>query len=460
MRKLYYSLCLLLVAASTAVAQNFNVTFQVDMNTQTTVDDTVSVAGNFQVAAGYASDWTPGITRLTDTNMDGVYDLTVQLPAGSYEYKFINGAAWGLDESVPGACQVNGNRGITVSGDTTIPVVCFAMCTTCPQNVDTVEVTFQVEMRYLTVQPTVSIAGDFQSEVPGMGWGDWTPGVTVLTDPNQDSIYTLTVMLPEGTYAYKYINGTAWGQDESVPAACAVNNNREINVVGPGPMTIPAHCFASCSACVAPLPAINVTFRVNMTNEIVNSGGVFVAGSFQNPAWVKDTLQMTDGNSDGVYEFTESIIPNEYQFKYYNGPNGDPDGETYNFLAGGCGVSNGIGGYNRLLDITGRLTDTILPVWYFNTCDAVAAGISNETETLFSVYPNPFSNTTILELKRWERTAYDLRLVNLTGQVMMERKGLRTERVEISRAGLNAGLYFVELRDSKGNVTTQKVVIQ
>lgn len=460
MRNLYVSLCLLLASVLPVAAQNFNVTFQVDMNTQAVVDDTVSVAGNFQVAAGFASDWTPGITRLTDANADGVYDLTVQLPAGSYEYKFLNGAAWGTDEGVPGACNVNGNRGMTISGDTTLSVVCFGSCTACPVGVDTVDVTFQVEMRYLTIASQVTIAGDFQGEVPGAGWSDWTPGITELTDPNNDSVYTLTVRLPEGTYAYKYINGNAWGQDESVPGACAVNNNRELIVTGPGPIVIPAHCFGSCTACVAPLPPINVTFRVDMSNEIVNSGGVFVAGSFQNPAWVKDTLLLTDTNADGIYEHTEAIVPNEYQFKYYNGPGGDPDGETADFLTLGCGVSNGLGGFNRLLNIVGRTTDTILPVWEYNSCNTVATGVAEQEGTTFNVYPNPFSSTTVIELNRWERTAYDLRVVSVTGQVMMERNGLRSSRIEISREGLESGLYFVELKDAKGRRTTQKIVVQ
>jgi hypothetical protein len=444
-----------------AVAQNFNVTFQVDMNTQAIIDDTVSVAGNFQAAAGFPADWTPGTAILTDANVDGVYDLTVQIPAGTYEYKFLNGAAWGTDEGVPGGCAVSGNRGITVAGDTTIPVVCFGQCAACPVSVDTVQVTFQVEMRYLTIQDTVSIAGDFQGDAVGMGWGDWTPGISVLTDGNNDSVYTLTVNLPEGTYAYKYVNGTAWGQDESVPGGCSVNNNRELVVAGPGPITVPVHCFGSCTACVAPLPPINVTFRVDMSNELVNADGIYVAGSFQSPAWVKDTLQMTDANTDGIYEYTAmGIVPAEYQFKYYNGDGGDPEGENFDFLTGGCGVSNGVGGFNRLLDLTGRLSDTTLTVWYYNTCNAVLAAAADQAGTSFSVYPNPFSNTTVIELQRWERTAYDLRVISLTGQVMMERNALRTDRVEISREGLNSGLYFVELRDAKGRSTTQKIVVQ
>ena len=460
MRKIYLSICLLLAVALPASAQMFNVTFEVDMNNQASIADTVSVAGSFQAAAGFASDWTPGITRLTDGNMDGIYDITVQLPAGSYEYKFLNGAAWGTDEGVPGACQVNGNRGVTVSGNTTIGVVCFGMCAACPQNVDTVDVTFQVDMRNEMINATVSVAGDFQSDVPGMGWSDWTPGSTVLTDGNNDSIYDLTVRLPEGTYAYKYVNGTAWGEDESVPSACAVNNNRELVVAGPGPITIPLHCFASCSLCVPPLPAVNVTFRVDMNNEIVNASGVYVSGSFQNPAWVKDTLLMLDPDMDGIYEFTKSIVPAEYQFKYYNGDGGDPDGETHNFELDGCGASNGVGGWNRILDITGQLTDTILPIWEYNSCTVTPTAIENGLGYAFEVYPNPFGNAAVIRLDRDDNSAYTLRIVNITGQVVMQKENLMENRVEIARGGLNAGLYFVEIQDAEGRTATKKVIVQ
>ena len=170
---------------------------------------------------------------------------------------------------------------------------------------------------------------------------------------------------------------------------------------------------------------------------------------------------MTDANTDGVYEYTATgIVPAEYQFKYYNGDGGDPEGENFDFLTGGCGVSNGVGGYNRLLDLTGRLSDTTLTIWYYNTCNEALASVGGRAGTQCSGYPDPGSATAVIELQRWERTAYGRRGGSITGQVMQERKGLRTDRVEISREGLNAGLYFVELRDAKGRSTTQKIVVQ
>lgn len=462
MRKIYVTLCMLLTLCAVANAQ-FTVTFQVDMNNVAVVDDTVSVAGSFQVAAGFPADWSPGSTILTDPNADGVYTVDVNLPAGTYQYKFLNGAAWGTDESVPGACAVSNNREITISGNTSIPVVCFGTCAACPTVVDTVTVTLQVDMSNETVGGVVSVAGDLQAAMIGSSTGNWTPGATLLTDANLDGVYEITFDIPEGTYQYKYLNGAAWGTDEAVPSACAVNNNREIVVAGPGPIVVPVHCFGTCSACVPPLPPINVTFRVDMTNEIVSSNGLFVAGSFQNPAWVKDTLQLNDANSDGVYEYTQLIEPAEYQYKYYNGNGGDPDGENADFEAGGCGATNGIGGYNRVLNIVGRLSDTILPVYYFNTCSLSVASATTPSSSVFAsvtVSPNPFGQSAIVDIQRNDRSAYSMRIVSVTGQVVMQREGLHTDRVEISREGLRSGLYFLELRDAKGSKVTEKIVIQ
>lgn len=460
MRKIYNSialLCLLAVTVSWASAQTYQVTFQVDMSNEASIADTITVAGNFQAAAGYASDWTPGITILTDGNNDSIYDLTVNLPAGSYEYKFINGVAWGADEGVPGACAVNGNRGMNISANTTLPLVCFASCNPCVTSVDTVDVTISVDMRYQTIADTISIAGDFQSQVTG---SNWTPGATILTDANNDSIYTATFRLAEGTYSYKFINGVAWGQDESVPSACAVNNNREMTIVGPGPQTIPTVCFATCdSACSAPLPPINVTFRVDMNNEIVNSGGVFVSGSFMSPAWVKDSLLMTDPNMDGIYSFTTSIVPAEYQFKYYNGPNGDPDGETADFATLGCGVANGVGGWNRVLDIVGQLTDTVLPVWEYNTCNTVATSLNDWAEMDIEVFPNPMQDETTLRFNNISTQDLNISLMNISGQQLRSWSDLNTSELRISRGNLPAGLYFIRVQDGKGNQITKKVMM-
>lgn len=460
--KKIYTLLIAMVAMSVTAYGQFNVTFQVDMSNSTPIADTVSVAGSFQAAAGFPNDWAPGETIMTDGNNDDIYDITVQLPAGSYEYKFLNGAAWGTDESVPGACATNGNRGLTVSADTTLDPICFGTCAACPTTVDTIMVTFQVDMTNEANVDSVSLAGSVQGAAVGQGWSDWTPGATLLTDPDMDNVYTISFMLPEGTYQYKYLNGTAWGTDESVPSACASNNNREIVIAGPGPQVIPVHCFASCDTCVPPLPAVNVTFRVDMTNAIISSNGLTVSGNFQNPAWEKDSLPMMDPDSDNIYERTESIVPGEYQYKYFNGGSMDPDdGEFSSGNPGMCAVDNGLGGFNRLLDIVGLTNDTILPVYEFNTCNTVATDLVDYVDNQYGVivFPNPMSQTATVQLVDYDLKPFDLNVVNMMGQTVISQKDIRNEKVEFSREGLNSGIYFLEIRKD-GQKITRKIIIE
>ena len=101
----------------------------------------------------------------------------------SVQYKFINGNDWPQSENVPGACSSGGNRSYTVgSSNATVDAVCFGKCYNCvgPQNV-----TFQVNMSTQSVSANgVRIAGNFQG---------WNPSTTLMTDPDNDGIYTVTL---------------------------------------------------------------------------------------------------------------------------------------------------------------------------------------------------------------------------------------------------------------------------
>ena len=295
-------------------SQPYNVTFRVDMNQQLSISPNgVHVAGNFQAAAGYPGDWNPSTAELTDADMDGIYELTVQLPAGSYQYKYVNGNAWGTDELIPSACQVGGNRGVTVSGDTVLTAFCYGLCGPCAV-VTTYPVTFQVDMNSQTVSANgVHVAGDFQAAA---GYpGNWNPGTTELTDANSDGIYEVTLNLPAGSYQYKYINGNAWGQDESVPSACATSNNRTFTVSGA--TSLDAYCFGTCNI-LCSAPTYFVQFRVDMNNEC-DWDSVDVAGSFN--SW-SGSKKLTPSSPSGVYARNLNLAAGAYDFKFrkrYNG---------------------------------------------------------------------------------------------------------------------------------------------
>ena len=345
MRKIYKKLpiaifiSLALILFVPLISRSVSVTFKVDMSEQTVSPLGVHIAGSFQ-------GWDPSATGMTHIG-NSVYAVTISFTEGEYiEYKFINGNAWGMDETVPPGCAANNNRFLTVPAqNTTLEAVCFGSCTICnPGNVD---ITFQVDMSNETVSPLgVHIAGSFQG---------WDPDATPMTDIG-NNIYAITVELEiGGFYEYKFINGNAWGMDETVPPQCAYGWNRFITVPAV-PTTLDAVCFGSCDPCGPPPVDTEVTFRVDMSNEIISPNGVHIAGGFQgwNPG---ATLMTSSGNN--IFTYTTILPSGTYQeYKFINGTTWE---ESEN-VPDPCGVNN-----NRWLTVP--VSDTILPAFCFGECD-------------------------------------------------------------------------------------------
>ncbi len=350
MRKLYLSLLSMLVAAGAFAT---NVTFKVDMTGQTVNGAGVHVAGSFQ-------GWDPSATVLTDEG-NGIWSVTLNVNPGYYEYKFVNGAQWGNDESPGQKCNINGNRAISVgSTDIVLNTVPFGGCE------GEAYVLFQVNLKNqaLILPAGVHVAGNFQSEA---GFpNDWTPGDTRLYD-NGDSIFKFVTQLPAGSYEYKFLNGNSWGDDESVPSACATNGNRGLSLDGTKSVSLPAVEFGGCPP--------GVIFRVDMTGITVDAAGVHLAGSFNSfdPA----ATMMTD-KGNGIWEATLQLSPGNYEYKFVNG-NTNAGFET---ISGTCANSNG----NREIAVTGS---SAAPTVRFGGClpkVTFRVDMSNETVSADSVH--------------------------------------------------------------------------
>ncbi len=290
-------------------AQNHNLTFQVDLGSATPSTNGVHVAGSFQNPA-----WTPNGTQMTQVGTSSIYSVTVQVPAGNYEFKFLNGNAWGDDESIPNECNVgggNGNRWVSVWSDTTLPAVEFGDCAPAGMN----SIMFMVDMSLQTsVDDTVSVAGSFQG---------WSPGTTIMADWNGDSVYRALGYVMDGdTVAFKYLNGAAWGTDESVPGACAVNNNRQ--VIASSNMIAGPVCFAACGPCSVP-DTFDVTIQVDLQNLCDTVTAVDIAGPFN--GWAGgDTLTLN--TTTGLYETTLRFPGPSFKYKArYFTANGGPNWE-------------------------------------------------------------------------------------------------------------------------------------
>lgn len=447
------------------------ITFRVDMKNQTVGANGVHVAGNFQVLAGLAGDWDPATAELFDADGDKVYQNTFWLSdTGHLAYKFVNGNAWGSDEAVPAACAVANNRAIAVLNANGIvtPNVCYADCAPCATGIpDTLYVHFVVDMRNVIkkagVLGTTKIAGNFTN---------WGGGALTMDDPDGDSVYVTTVRLPESNIQYKFIHA---------PSGCdnwEVGNNRQLAVDGNmnDTMHVALVCYGEAGACSPLPPIINVTFRVDLSNEIPGPGGVFVAGDFQTPCnWVKNGIQMTETPAgSGIYTKTMPIYGGKYGYKYFNGTDGNPASDVYaettDFDATGCGANDF--GHNRNLDLTHVMCDTLLPAFVYNECTITTPGaqavpchanvsiVKGLEIGAINVTPNPFSNNTTVSFNNPTGISYNFTLTNVAGQVVNRISNVRTEEVTIHKGNLPVGLYFLTIMNEKGQRTSQKLVIE
>lgn len=445
------------------------VVFRVDMSLQTVSPNGVHIAGDFQAALGTGlSDWAADGTELTDPDMDGVYTFTATLPPGTYEYKYINDDNWGslMDEQLSGqpCANAGGNREITLAGGDAIldMAYCFGACGGC---IPPTDVTFSVDMSNQTVSADgVHVAGNFQDE---LGGAEWQPGDTEMQDQG-NGIYSVTVGIPPGTYEFKYINGNAWGAEESIPAACNFGNNREIVVTGD---TTALTCFSQCSAaCLVDPPAANLSFFVDMTGLTVDTTGVWLMGDFTTPNWQDGRMEMTP-NADypDVYEFVVSVSgPADIQYKFSNGEpiTGGPfaDGEDANLDSlGGCGTWNGFSGYNRTFTRTG--SNESPGVFCYNTCEncnnvPLSARSIAGVKAAIKLYPNPMSSYAVMSVPQEFGNSYDLNIYNINGALIASRKNQTSRSMLIARDDMKQGIYMIEVLNANGERSVQRLIVE
>ncbi len=401
----------------------------VNMNQQTVSTNGVRIAGNFQ-------GWNPSSTQMTDANGDGIYEYTINTFVGEkIEYKFINGNAWGQDETVPLACRYNNswNRGDSISSVAdTAATVCFALCYNCAG------VTFQVDMNQVTQSFTTP-------EVNGL-WNNWCGNCNPMTDANNDGIWTVKLPLAVGTTQEYKFSADNWAiQEQNNPAApCTNGNTTYTNRV----FTIPAQdtvlgvvCWSQCTAC-----DVDVTLKVNMAwekaNNAISANGVHVAGDFQ--GWNPATTPMTDANNDGIYEVTINVPANSsIQYKFINGNAWGADES----VPSACVVT---GTWNR--GATFAYEDSTLNPVCFGKCTDCMASIDEALQNV-SLFPNP--NRGQFQLVRMDAsTNVEVSILDLQGKVLTVAKWNEgAESLSVDLSNFANGVYMVRLTSEEGSRT-------
>lgn len=107
-----------------------NVTFRLNMNGLQGFG-TPEVNGTF-------NNWCGNCNSMSDANNDGIWETTLNLPSGNYEYKF-SYDSWSGQENLTatsGCSVTNGNftnRTLSLQSDIVLPIVCWGLCSECLQ---------------------------------------------------------------------------------------------------------------------------------------------------------------------------------------------------------------------------------------------------------------------------------------------------------------------------------------
>ena len=133
------------------------------------------------------------------------------------------------------------------------------------------QVTFIVDMRGYTgaSYSGVFVNGDYNS---------WCGTCNPMTDPENDSVWTVTLPITQDSIEYKFtLDG--WNGQENLTAGTACTKttgaftNRFTELLGDTILT--GVCWQSCASCTGVFYA---TWQVNMANVTVDTTGVYVAG--------------------------------------------------------------------------------------------------------------------------------------------------------------------------------------
>jgi len=451
MKKSYLFLLGLVAFGVSATAQT-KVIFRVDMRNEAVSANGVHIPGDYQTSAGMASNWVPGdaACEAKDPDNDKVFELQVTLAPGTYQYKFINNNDWAAGgENVPTGCRAAGsdNRELVVgTSDMILNVVCFSSCSVCA------DVTFERNVTFMVVDSNSKFS-DVKFKGTMSGWADfqaYDDGTNGDKTAN-DFIFTAVYKTKNAAHEWGATNKGNW---------IIQGPNKTFN------MTLDGKITGDTSYPVPKLGAlIDVTFNVDMSNEIVAQSGVFVSGNFMEALassignWDKDTLKLqprTTGSD--IYTLTVKLHAGKYDWKFWNGVdkvNPDAPGENGDFTAGGCGGPNGIGGHNRIIDFKGLTTAQVLKTYLFNSCN-LSASINKIGGLKFGIAPNPAQNNATITFKN-NGSVQAISITDLTGREVLS-QNVNSSTVEINLEGLAKGVYTITAFGTDGAYGVQKLV--
>jgi len=265
-------------------------------------------------------------------------------------------------------------------------------------------------------------------------YGTWNePGTNMnnlMLDPEGDSIYSITLSLPDGIVAFKFFYGNGWnngdpapGGDRTLDLVNTMNVTYKWGVDGIAPSGPSIHWI------------VNMNVQIDSGNFIPGTDVLDVAGSFNDwPATLAEDYILSP-MGDGKYEITVSDFEVGDMIEYKFRINGD--WSTSEFPNGGP---------NRTYTVEDGMNE--IEVWYNDQ----SAGINESVQQAYNIYPNPVNdNLFIGNMKNVSK----IEILDVAGHVVKSVDYSNVvERTQINISDLNSGMYILTIYEgSKSSAT-------
>lgn len=411
------------------------VTFSVDMSQYVPAFGYVNVSGSW-------NGWCGDCNQMTDMG-GGIWEVSLPIPAGDYDYKFTIDNWTDQEALASGAghpcTKLNGgfvNRNIIISGNETLPTVCFNSCFQCltgaavgctdaaANNYDPVAVENDGTCEYdvtMRVDMTNEV-GNFTTPEMNSSFNGWCGGCQTMTDEG-GNIWGITFPVQAGSYEYKFA-ADVWNTQEDLTGetTCATENggnwNRYLSVGGDTDQgTV---CWGDCGACPVGTPGCtnpnannydplatledgsclyNLDLSVDMNCHCGPFTTVYVTGPFN--GWCGNCNPLADGDADGIWTATIVVGEGSFEYKYEVDDWADQENLIDDMVAGGsCApITDFFSFANREVIISdpASTTDT------YDTCDACNApsnallcDLLVDAVTIDGFDPNTFTYNVVL----------------------------------------------------------------
>ncbi len=438
------------VVKTSNVVNDYDVTFSVDMNEYTGTYTQVYVSGSF-------NGWNGVANPLDDTDGDNIWEGTVTMQQGAYEYKFTLDD-WAVQEEFNGTdeCTVstddgNGNiftnRSMTVLSDVTEGTYCWNSCYACGE---ALTITWNVSDALIDV---VSPEGLFVAGGVAFGHGDFP-----LKDDDGDGVWSLTIERGVGfTSDYTFINGTClpdWSCKENIAGqSCAVEPFNDRNLPALTDDVVINTCYGECTTdfSCGQVELYNVTFNVDMSMETVTDGVWIFGNSINN--WQAMTTEMLDPEGDDTYTVTVQLPEGAHEYKFLNGN----DAEIIDSQEP-CTITDPSGQFtNRLLLLAPA--DTTINLVSFGSCDLM---VNTENiivdNDLVRIFPTITNQAFTIEFNEVTPNQ-EISIVDIAGKVIFqsEYNNVATKQIEVT--DFPSGLHFVKVKVGQ-KTTTKKLLVQ